>query len=35
MELGAHDVVVVAGDDGHAVARLPVPDSDRLDMEEN
>jgi hypothetical protein len=30
VELGAHDVVVVAGDHGHAVAGLPVPDANSL-----
>ena len=30
MELGAHDIVVVAGEDAHAVARLPIPDADGL-----
>ena len=30
VELGAHDVVVVAGQDRDAVARLPVPDADGL-----
>ena len=30
MELRAHDVVVVTGEDGGARARLPVPDADRL-----
>ena len=30
MEHAAHDVVVVAGEDGDAVAALPVPDADGL-----
>lgn len=30
MELGAHDVMVVAGEDAQAGAGLPVPDADRL-----
>ena len=30
VELGAHDVVVVPGEDGDAGAGLPVPDADRL-----
>ena len=30
MELGAHDVVVVASQDADAVSRLPVPDADGL-----
>ena len=30
VELGAHDVMVVSGQDGHAVARLPVPDTHSL-----
>lgn len=30
VERRAHDVVVVAGEDGYARAALPVPDADRL-----
>lgn len=30
MELGAHDVVIVAGEDANAGTRLPVPDANRL-----
>ena len=30
MEHAAHDVVVVSGEDGDAVAALPVPDADGL-----